>query len=427
MFIKKTFDNGVRLVYEKIPYVRSVSAGIWVKAGSRNENEINNGISHYIEHMLFKGTEKRTAKEIAESIESIGGQINAFTGKECTCYYTKTLDTHLTTAMEILADIFFNSKFASADLETERKVILEEINMYEDTPDDLVLDILSGICWKGDPLGFSILGTSESLSGITADMIREYMKQNYTPGNVVVSVAGNFDEARLEELVYNYFGTWNSDGSSSSSPLSNPVFTRGAVFRKKDIEQAHICLGFEGFEQGDDRLYSLLVFNNSFGGTMSSRLFQKIREENGLAYSVYSYPASYNGAGMFGIYAGMSPSQVEKVLSLIIQEINLVKKEGLTEYELMKAKEQLKGNYILGLESTSSRMNGLGKSELLLGYIKTPEQILNEVDAVTVEKVSDTINTVLNTDKISVSLVGKLPRNVTLKKITTMIDDALSV
>ncbi len=411
MYKRILLDNGLRLVYEKIPYVRSVSVGVWVGTGSRNENPDNNGISHFIEHMLFKGTNNRSAKQIAECIDAIGGQINAFTGKECTCYYTKTLDTHLNVSLELLSDMLFNSKFASNDIKVEKKVVVEEIGMYEDTPEELVHDIFSEMVWSGNSLGFPILGTQDCIDRFNKKMIEQYMADNYTPYNTVVSVAGNFDEDKLLESVKTYFGKWKSEKAYEQKYLPAEYRT-DKIIREKDTEQVHLCMGFKGVEHGDDRVYSLLALNNIFGGGMSSRLFQKIREEKGLVYSIYSYPSTYKTAGLFMIYAGMNPEYLQTVIDLTKKEIDVLVKKGITKDELAKSKEQLKGNYILGLESTNSRMNSIGKAELLLGRINTPEEVLEKMDRITMENVREIIDLVFNYEKLSISAVGNLKRDI---------------
>lgn len=407
MFEKLTLKNGVRLVYEKIPHIHSVAVGIWVGTGSRWETVENNGVSHILEHMLFKGTSKRTAKQIAESIDDIGGQINAFTGKECTCYYTKTLDTHLDIAMDVLSDMFFNSNLSVNDLDVEKKVIIEEISMYEDTPEELVHDILCETIWKKDSLGYTILGTAESVKAASPDTLRDYMKKYYVPSNVVISVAGNFDEKNLEDMVRNLFENWKGP-KVDVSELGIAEFHTDHAMRWKDIEQVHLCLGMEGIEHGNEDLYTLLAINNLFGGGMSSRLFQKIREEKGLVYSIYSYPSSYKSAGMFTICAGMNAEFLETVIDLSLAEIRTLKEHGLTKDEISRAKEQLKGNYILGLESTSSRMNSIGKSELLLGKMYSPSEVLKKIEQIDQERVNDVINRVFNVDKMSAAVVGNI-------------------
>lgn len=418
MYKRTTLDNGLRVVCEKIPYVRSVSIGIWVGTGSRNESKENNGISHFIEHMLFKGTENRTAKQIAECIDNIGGQINAFTGKECTCYYTKTLDTHIDLSVEILADMFFNSKFEKKDIDVERKVILEEIGMYQDAPEELVHDILSEIVWHGNSLGFPILGTQHCLDSIDRDRIKGYMNANYIPKNCVISVAGNFDDDVLLELINKYFGNWDTKNEELSN-YDKAEFITNAKIKEKDTEQAHICMGFDGIEHGKDELYTLLAINNIFGGGMSSRLFQKIREEKGLVYSIYSYPSSYKNAGLYTIYAGMKPENIENVIQLVSKEIDTLIKQGISKEDLEKSKEQLKGSYILGLESTSSRMNSIGKSELMLNKIYSPEEVLKRIDNISLDSATKVISQVFNINKMSFTAVGNIKKDLDAMKYIT--------
>jgi len=410
MIVKKVLNNGLRLVLEHLPYVKSVSIGIWIGTGSRNETYQNNGVSHFIEHMAFKGTKTRTAKEIAESIDDIGGQLNAFTGKECTCFYAKTLDTHIETAVEVLADMMFNSKFAERDMNLEKKVVLEEIGMYEDTLEDLVHDLLSSITWKENALSFPILGTAESVQGIDRKTIMKYLNDNYVAQNTVISVAGNFDTENIINMLEKYFGGW--EAGESRMNFDKAEFSPTIRVKEKESEQVHICMGMNAIEHGDERLYSALVINNVFGGGMSSRLFQSIREKKGLAYSIYSFPTSYKRAGVFSIYAGMNSSNVKEVLKLTLNEIDKLCKKGLSDEEIKKSKEQLKGNYILGLESTSSRMNSIGKSELVLGEILTPEEILAKIDKVDKDMVREVINMVFKTKDISLAAVGNVNKDI---------------
>lgn len=416
MFKKITLKNGLRVVSEKIPYVKSVSIGIWVGAGSRNETNSNNGISHFIEHMLFKGTEKRTAKEIAESIDNIGGQLNAFTGKECTCYYAKILDSHIDVAMDVLSDMFFNSKFEPKDIDIERRVILEEIGMYEDSPEELVHDVLSETSWRGNSLGYPILGTNKSLKKIDRKTIKGYVQKRYNPSNSVISIAGNFEEDNLMELIDKYFSHWTGEAVEDEE-LNPAQFICDVNIKQKETEQVHICMGFNGIEHGNDKVYTLLAINNIFGGGMSSRLFQKIREEKGLVYSIYSYPSSYKSAGLFVIYAGMNPEHLNQVIEMSIKEVEILIRDGISEDELQKSKEQLKGNYILGLESTSSRMNSIGKSELMLGHIYTPEEILEKIDDINMEQVRNVIEQVFKFENTSFAGVGNIRDEAGIKKL----------
>ncbi|MGI5998501.1 MAG: M16 family metallopeptidase [Lutispora sp.] len=405
MYIKHKLDNGVRIVAEEIKYVNSVSIGIWVKVGSRNEDESNNGMSHFIEHMLFKGTKNRTAKEIAGSIDKIGGQLNAFTSKECTCFYAKVLDTHFDIALDILSDMFFNSSFSENEIEKEKGVVLEEIGMYEDSPEDLVHDIFTQSVWSKNSLGMPILGKDETLKAFKRQDIIDYIDRNYTPENIVISVVGNFEkEYVLSEIekVFSKHKTSKKDRVITPEPVFTPIYKH----KEKNTEQAHLCLGFKGFELSNKYTYPLLVLNNIFGGAMSSRLFQKIREEQGLAYSVFSYPSSYTDCGLLSIYAGMKPNQLDYVIELIIEEINKIKANGISEDELYDSKEQIKGSYILGLESTSGRMNSIGKSELLLDKIYSPKEITELIDAVTMDDINHVIKLVFNTEEMGAAIIG---------------------
>lgn len=415
MYNKITLNNGIRIVTENIPYVKSASIGIWVEAGARKETRKNNGVSHFIEHMLFKGTKKRTAKEIAESIDSIGGQINAFTSKECTCYYVKVLDNHLPIAIDVLGDMLLNSTFTEEDIIKEKSVVLEEIGMYEDSPEDKVYDLLSKTIFNDNSLSFPILGSSESLKQLSRDMIMDYFLEQYIPSNIVISIAGNFEYDSTISLVEQYFGNW-SPKKASINLYTHPVINQNLTSKVKDTEQLHFCLGMEGISQGEDNLYSLLVLNNIFGGSMSSRLFQKIREEHGLVYSIYSYPSSYKDVGIFTVYAGLNPNQIINVAQLIMDEIKLLKKNYLKKEDIHKSKEQLKGNYILGLESTSSRMTALGKSELLLRKTFSPKDILEKIDKVTLSNINEIIEKVFDHSKFNISYVGKIADDNNIKK-----------
>lgn len=416
MYQRYELNNGIQVVTEKIPHFRSVSIGLWFKVGSVDETEKENGLSHFIEHMLFKGTTNRTAKEIAEAMDAVGGQLNAFTAKECTCFYCKVIDEHLELALNLLADMVLNSTFDNIELQKEKGVILEEIYMYEDSPEDLVHDLISSAYFGSHRLGQPILGSIENLNRFTRDEMLDFFKRFYTPDNLVIALAGNFNENDLIPLIEKYFGDWDrsyAERVQYSSFDSNKKFT----FKRKDIEQVHLCIGGPGVQLGSDRAYPMLVFNNLFGGGMSSRLFQEIREERGLAYSVFSYPSSYLNAGLFTIYAGMKPEQTITVASLIREEIEKIKSKGISQEEFQKAKEQLKGNYILGLESTSSRMTAIGRSQLLLKKITSPTEILNKIDNVSISDVYSIIDETLNPDEFAAATVAREDWTEQLKKI----------
>ncbi len=416
MYKKHQMKNKIRIVTEEIPYVNSVSIGIWVNAGSRNEEDINNGVSHFIEHMLFKGTKKRTAKEIANSIDKIGGQLNAFTSKESTCFYAKVLDSHFDIALDVLADMFLNSNFAKEEIEKEKGVIMEEINMYEDSPEDLVHDLFSQGVWSDNSLGMSILGTEESLNILDRERITDYFYKNYIPENIVISVVGNIKHDIIINKVEKYFGSLTGTKNRSSN-IEVPVFSPIKITRNKDTEQIHLCLGFDGMENQNDLFYPMLTMNNIFGGAMSSRLFQKIREDKGLAYSVFSYPSSYLDCGLFSIYAGMKTTQLKNVTEIIMQEIHEIMDKGLTEEELFDSKEQMKGSYTLGLESTSGRMISIGKSELMNNKIQTPSEVLKKIDKVDMDSVNRAIKQIFSLDKIGGAVIGPLEKGFELKDI----------
>lgn len=416
MFQKELLKNGIRIVTEEIPYVNSVSIGIWVKVGSRYENIENNGISHFIEHMLFKGTNNRSAKEIANSIDKIGGQLNAFTSKECTCFYAKVLDTHFDIALDVLADMFFNSRFDKEEIDKERGVVIEEINMYEDSPEDLVHDLFSQAVWSGNPLGMSILGTEETLNNLNREKILEFFNENYIPQNVVISVVGNFKHKEAVASIKKYFENAEQKGNSSANILV-PSFEPEYTLKSKDTEQVHLCMGFNGVDIKSKAFYPMLILNNVFGGAMSSRLFQKIREDRGLAYSVFSYPSSFEDCGLFSIYAGSKPDNLKSVAELIMEEIRIIKKNGITEQELYDSKEQLKGSYILGLESTSGRMISIGKSELLLNKIYSPAEILEKIDQVDMDSVNNIIKHIFDTDNMGAAVIGSMDKNTDIRNM----------
>ncbi|TVX93932.1 M16 family metallopeptidase [Paenibacillus agilis] len=394
--------NGLRVVLEKIPTCRSVSFGIWVKTGSRNEDETTNGVSHFIEHMLFKGTERYDAKSIAEAFDGIGGHVNAFTSKEYTCYYTKVLDEHLPIAVDVLSDMFFRSQMAEEELHKERNVILEEISMYEDTPDDLVHDLLTRAAYGSHSLAYPILGTRERLDAMTSADLKRYMNQHYTLDNTVIAVAGNIDDSIIE-LLERHFGDFQIKGQSPA--VEAPAFKSDLLFHQKQTEQNHICMSLPGCSMNDSNLYAMVLLNNIIGGGMSSRLFQEIREKRGLAYSVYSYHSSHIDSGLFTVYAGTAPKQTSDVLELTLEVLQDVTVKGLSDEELRKGKEQLKGSLILSLESTSSRMTRLGKNELMLGRHYTLDEIIARIEAVTQDDVREIVKN-MTAQPFAVSMVG---------------------
>lgn len=399
-----TCTNGVRIVSEQIPYVRSVSVGIWVDAGSRYELPEENGITHFIEHMLFKGTSSRTARQIAEEFDRIGGELNAFTSKENTCYYAKVLDHHAELAVTILADMFFNSTFDTAELEKERQVVLEEILMSEDAPDDDIHEILWGVMYPDDALGKPILGHAKTLKTFTANTIRNYMAKHYGPNSVVISVAGNVSE-ELMSIIESLFGHYQASSSAVDPVVTYPTFHSGRIVKKRDTEQSHIAISYPAIGVKDPDAFSFVALNNIIGGNLSSRLFQEVREEKGLAYSIYSYDTSYADVGAFTIYGSTSNHQLDKLHQTINEVIARIVEGGVTEEELHNAKEQLKGSFVLSLESTESHMNRNGQIELLHRKHRSVDEILTDVDAVSMESIDRLIQTMFTVDP-AVVIIG---------------------
>jgi len=377
--IKHRLDSGLTVVAENMPGFRSVSFGIWVKTGSRNERFSENGISHFIEHMLFKGTPRHSAQAIADIFDGIGGNVNAFTAKEYTCYYAKVLDDHLPVAVDVLADMFFHSKLDPEDMAKEKKVILEEIAMFDDTPDDLVHDLAARAAYGDHPLAYSILGLKDKLAALQPDDLRDYMRRRYRPDNTVVALAGHVRPDMID-LIEQRFAGFSGSGDEDT-PMA-PEYEGGLVFHAKKTEQNHICLSLPGLPYDHPDLYGIVLINNMIGGGMSSRLFQEIRENRGLAYSIYSYHSAHIDSGLFTIYAGTAPDQTKEVLELILETLADVRDNGLSDAELTRGKEQLKGNLILSLESTGSRMNRIGKNELLLGRHHSIDELIARIDRV---------------------------------------------
>ena len=400
-----TLPNGLRIVLETIPFVRSVSFGIWIKNGSRNESKDTNGISHFIEHMMFKGTKNRTARQIADTMDAVGGQLNAFTSKEYTCFFSRTLDAHFDTALDVLQDMFFNSNYDEAEINKERGVILEELNMYEDTPEDLVIDLMQAKSFSGHPLGMTVVGTGQTINRFKQADFADFLSSRYTSDKIVVSVAGNIDKEAVLEKISSVFG--NMQAAESKIQTEPAKYMPGFSVKDKDIEQVHLCLGFPGIPTGVDETYALAAVNTIFGGGMSSRLFQKIREEHGLVYSVYSYNISFIETGIFAVYCALNPAHIFEVPELIVGEIRGMLTDRTTEEELSRAKEQIKSNFLLSLENSSSRMSSIGRSLLLIDKVITPDELIAKIDNITLDDFFNIYEAVLKLDEISVSLVGK--------------------
>lgn len=397
-------DNGVTVLMEEIPHVHSVAIGVWAGVGSRDEIPELAGISHFIEHLMFKGTYRRTAKEIAETLEAVGGQLNAFTAKEFTCYYARVLDEHFDLAVDLLADMIFNSRFDPDDIEREKNVIVEEIKMYEDTPDELVHDVFASAVWQGHSLGRPIIGSADVVRKLSRDDILRFFHSHYRADKMIVAVAGSFDRRRVIERISSLFE--NAEGSAGKRTLSTPVSRQEIVCREKDTEQIHLCIGTPGLAMGDEKVYVFQVLNTILGGGLSSRLFQCIREQRGLVYSVYSYHSSYFDTGLFVIYAGFSRENMDVVLELICKEIKDIQQNGVLEGELRRAKDQLKGNLLLSLEHVNARMSRLGKLQLYLGKVIPPEEVVEKIEKVTLEEVRDLALEVWRPEKVSLASVG---------------------
>lgn len=397
--------NGLRVVGERLPYLRTVSIGVWLHVGSMFERPEENGLSHFMEHMVFKGTGKRTARQIAEEMDAVGGQLNAFTGKDCTCFYAKVIDEDIALAADILADLVTNASLDSAELDKERGVILEEIAMDEDSPEDLVHDQLSKAMFGEQSLGMPILGTADLIAHYTRQHLVDYRAKHYAPERTVIALAGNYDPERVKALLEETFGGWRADVDKLFVPEEKPMTGRRSL-RDKDTEQTHLCLGFPGASYGDDDVYPQAALNNLLGGAMSSRLFQRVREELGMAYAIYSYPNTYQGCGTFAIYAGVSPKNVGRVMEEIRRELRRLLEEGIGDREFRDAKQQLRSGYLMGLESPGSRMQAMGRMTLLLGRPSEPEETIAKIEAVTLDKVMDCARRIL-TPEPSVAVVGR--------------------
>lgn len=405
MVIQHTYNSGVRLVIDTLPYRQSVSMGIYVGNGSRNEKPEQAGISHFIEHMLFKGTKTRTAQDIASEMDLLGGQLNAYTTREYTCFYARVLNDNFEIAADILADMFFNSKFDEKDIEQEAKVIVEEINMYEDTPDDLVYDQLQIGIWKNDnALGRPILGTAEKVKSYKAKNFAKYMFNHYRPDNTVLAVAGNIEAQRAIDFFGKYFDTpWQC---GSEEPLQRADYQPYSVRKEKDIEQTHLCMTYEGIPIGSKFAYDMNVFNTIFGGSMSSRLYQSIREKNGLAYAIYSHFSCYRDNGIYTIYAGVGTGIENKTMELILQEIEGLDSNKITENDIERAKQQVKNNYLLSLDSTTNIIETLGRNMLLRNLVVESDEVVEKISKVTKESVYELIDLIFDKDKLSVSVVS---------------------
>lgn len=404
MYRKTTLNNGVRIITETMPHVRSASIGIWADVGSASERAEERGISHLVEHMLFKGTQRRSARAIAEEMDGVGGNLNAFTDKETTCYYAKVIDHHVPLAVDVLSDMFLHSTFEPGELAKEQRVILEEIKMYDDSPDELIHDLFIQTMWSESNLGAPTIGFAETVTALTRENLREHMRRRYAPNSVVVAAAGHIKHDQIVELFGKQFADFT--GACALPSPETPHTTPSTLFRRKDSEQVYVVLGTRGLSVCDDRRYGLSVLDTILGGGMSSRLFQEIREKRGLVYTVYSFQAAYRGAGLFAVYAGTSADNVPQCISVVRDQFAQLRGVRVGEGELQLAKEHIKGNLTLSLESTSSRMIRLGRSEFSLGRNLTTEEIEDHIDAVTADDIQALANDLLAEDQVGLCVLG---------------------
>ncbi len=405
MITKTVLDNGIRVISEHIPHLHSASIGVWVSTGSRHEEESERGISHFIEHMLFKGTPQRSARDIAREIDSVGGVLNAFTSREHTCYYAKVLSAFLPKAVDLLADILLNSLFAEEEVEKERQVILQEIGMIEDTPDDLIHDLFTRNFWMGHPLGKPIIGTAESVSSFTGEMADTFRKRRYLPGDIIISAAGLVDHDELVKLLAPFAALEPGKGEGAGEV---PVPTPGMERFQRDLEQVHLCLGTRGISHTDANRHAGYLMNTLLGSGMSSRLFQEIRERRGLVYSVYSYLSAHTDAGSLVIYAGAEEGKIAQVVELILAELKRLKREPVGAEELEAARNHFAGHMLLSLESSDNRMTRLARTELHFGRNIPVEELLEAFRKVTAEDILALANDLFDDASLSLALIGRV-------------------
>ena len=406
MIQREVLPNGVRIVTENITYVQSVALGIWVGVGARDEGDKVRGISHVIEHMLFKGTPTRTAQQIADQIDSVGGDINAFTSKENTCYYVRVLSEHVPLAVDVLADMFLNSNVDGEELAREQNVILEEIKRRDDEPDDLVHDVFAQILWPDHVLGKSIIGTPESVSGLKSKDLKDYMAKRYTPDTIVVAAAGNLNHEEIVEMVRERLGGLSGKKSDWRQPDTAPQFTPGVAYVEKPIEQVNLVIGAPGYSQMNDDKYKLSILDNVLGGSMSSRLFQEIREKRGLAYSVGSFSQSFREGGYFAVYSGTSPKTADQVIDLVKAEFKNVRANNITEKELERSKNQFRGSVVMSQESMNSRMMRIGRNELTYDRVIPIEETMGKIMAVNLHDIAEVSEYLFSQDSYAMATVG---------------------
>ncbi len=411
MVTREVLESGLRLITESMPHVRSVSLGVWLTRGSRHESVDRSGIAHFVEHMLFKGTGTRSAEDIAQAIDSIGGQLDAFTAKEYASYYIKVLDEHLPTAVDLLSDIVMNPNLTAEDLDKEKKVILEEIKMVEDTPDDLVHELFTQHFWEGHALGRPILGSKETVESFTTDILRQYFRTSYVAPNLIVSAAGNIEHARVRDLIAGAFEKL----PSTRAPFDDetPRVLPQVTVRSKELEQSHLCLGTNSYAQNHPDRYVSYIMNTVLGGSMSSRLFQNVRERRGLAYAVFSGLSAYRDAGNITIYAGCANEAVPEVVDVCVEELRGMKAAPVADAELRRAKDHLKGSLMLSLENTASRMSHLARQEIYFERHFSLDETLAGVERVTAADVTRVATDLFSNGSLAATVVGPSPREMT--------------
>ncbi|HYA15794.1 MAG TPA: pitrilysin family protein [Syntrophales bacterium] len=406
---RTVLPNGVRIISEEINHVRSISIGVWVQSGSRYEDRTINGTAHFIEHMLFKGTKNRSSFDIASAIDSVGGIINAFTGKELTSFYIKIPDYHLAMAVDLLADIFINSQFDNEEILKEQSVILQEIKMVEDSPDDYIHDFFESVFWNSHPLGLSVLGTRDLITKLNRETLVAFFNDRYKGDNLVVAAAGNLKHDEFADLVNRAFGSIS--GKSLKTLTNKPVISSKTAVIKKDLEQVHVIIGTVAPSAISPKRYSSFILNAILGGSMSSRLFQEIREKRGLAYAIHSFLNPYSDTGFLGVYAGTGEDRIRVVISLILEELKRLCEYHLTEKEITQAKELIKGNFLLSMESTDNRMIKLAKNEIFFGRFIPPEEIIASVDSVSAGDVRNLALEIFKPENISLVAMGMISEN----------------
>lgn len=406
MVRREVLDNGVRVISESVPSLQSVTVGIWVESGSRFEPPEQRGISHFLEHMLFKGTARRSAAEIAREIEALGGVLNAFTSKEYTCYYARVLGEHFSIAGEVLADIFLNSTFPEEEMERERAVVLQEIAQAEDAPDEYVLDLFGERYWPGHPLGAPVCGTRETVAALTRDQLLAFREQHYRPDRLILAASGAVDHAALLDWAQRHFS--HLEGTAPQREWTPPQARPGVFAVRRELEQVHLCLGFPGVPCTAREYYAACLLNTALGGGMASRLFQEVRERRGLAYSVYSFVASYRDAGYLGVYAGTDPASVREVIGITIEQLQDVARQGLQPEELERVRRQLRGGLLLGLETSEARMNRLARNEIYFGREVPLEEVAAEIERVGNEEIAALAREVCREEAAAAALVGEV-------------------